>query len=135
MEDNGIKVNENLVRYMKDDIPEYSVANGYEVTKELLQSKEEFTALYAISDLTAFGAYKAISEAGKKIPDDYSVLGFDGIEMSKYFQPSLSTMKQPCEQMVKSSIELLMDIINGKDEKKQLIFQAELLERDSVKEI
>ena len=133
--DNGIKVNENLVRYMKDDIPEYSVANGYEVTKELLQSKEEFTALYAISDLTAFGAYKAISEAGKKIPDDYSVLGFDGIEMSKYFQPSLSTMKQPCEQMVKSSIELLMDIINGKDEKKQLIFQAELLERDSVKEI
>jgi DNA-binding LacI/PurR family transcriptional regulator len=37
--------------------------------------------------------------------------------------------------MVKSSIELLMDIINGKDEKKQLIFQAELLERDSVKEI
>lgn len=133
--DNGIKVNENLVRYMKDDIPEYSVANGYEVTKELLQSKEEFTALYAISDLTAFGAYKAISEAGKKIPDDYSVLGFDGIEMSKYFQPSLSTMKQPCEQMVKSSIELLMDQINGKEEKKQLIFQAELLERDSVKEI
>ena len=47
----------------------------YEVTKELLQSKEEFTALYAISDLTAFGIYKAISEAGKKIPDDYSVLG------------------------------------------------------------
>ena len=44
-------------------------------------------------------------------------------------------MKQPCEQMVKSSTELLMDIINGKDEKKQLIFQAELLERDSVKEI
>ena len=55
--------------------------------------------------------------------------------MSKYFQPSLSTMKQPCEQMVKSSIELLMDQINGKEEKKQLIFQAELLERDSVKEI
>lgn len=127
------KEDENII-YI-DDIPEYSVANGYEVTKELLQSKEEFTALYAISDLTAFGAYKAISEAGKKIPDDYSVLGFDGIEMSKYFQPSLSTMKQPCEQMVKSSIELLMDIINGKDEKKQLIFQAELLERDSVKEI
>lgn len=135
LKDNGIEVNENLIRYMKDDIPEYSVANGYQVTKELLQSKEEFTALYAISDLTAFGVYKAISESGKKIPDDYSVLGFDGIEMSKYFHPSLSTMKQPCEQMVKSSIELLMELISGKDEKKQLIFQAELLERDSVKEV
>ena len=49
--DNGIEVNKNLIRYMKDDIPEYSVANGYQVTKELLQSKEEFSALYAISDL------------------------------------------------------------------------------------
>ena len=133
--DNGIDINDNLIRYMKDDIPEYTVANGYEVTKELLKSKEEFTALYAISDLTAFGAYKAISEEGKSIPDDYSVLGFDGIEMSKYFQPSLSTMKQPCEQMVKSSIDLLMEQINGNNEKKQLIFEAELLERDSVKEI
>ena len=50
-------------------------------------------------------------------------------------QPSLSTMKQPCEQMVKSSIDLLMEQINGNNEKKQLIFEAELLERDSVKEI
>ena len=55
--------------------------------------------------------------------------------MSKYSQPSLSTMKQPCEQMVKSSIDLLMEQINGNNEKKQLIFEAELLERDSVKEI
>lgn len=44
-------------------------------------------------------------------------------------------MKQPCEQMVKSSIDLLMEQINGNNEKKQLIFEAELLERDSVKEI
>ena len=116
---------------MKDDIPEYSVANGYEVTKELLKSNVDFTALYAISDLTAFGAYKAIMEEGKTIPGDYSVLGFDGLDMSRYFQPSLSTMKQPCEQMVKSSIKLLMDAINGNDEKKQLIFEAELLEKES----
>ena len=44
-------------------------------------------------------------------------------------------MKQPCEQMVKSSIKLLMDAINGNDEKKQLIFEAELLEKESVKEL
>ena len=128
LEDNGIEIKDELIRYMKDDIPEYSVANGYEVTKELLKSNVDFTALYAISDLTAFGAYKAIMEEGKTIPGDYSVLGFD-------FQPSLSTMKQPCEQMVKSSIKLLMDAINGNDEKKQLIFEAELLEKESVKEL
>ncbi len=133
LEDNGIDAEQNLIRYMKDDITEYSVANGYEVTKELLQSGEEFTALFAISDLTAFGAYKAILESGKKIPEDYSVMGFDGIELSDYYQPSLTTMKQPCETMVKSSIELLMKLINGEQEKEQKIFEAELLERDSVK--
>lgn len=135
LKDNGIEIKDELIRYMKDDIPEYSVANGYEVTKELLKSNVDFTALYAISDLTAFGAYKAIMEEGKTIPGDYSVLGFDGLDMSRYFQPSLSTMKQPCEQMVKSSIKLLMDAINGNDEKKQLIFEAELLEKESVKEL
>lgn len=135
MKDNGIETDEQLIRYMRYDIPEYSVANGYAVTKELLESGVDFTAIYAISDLTAFGAYKAILEAGKKIPEDYSVMGFDGIETSKYFHPSLTTMVQPCEKMVKSSIQLLMDAINGNDERKQLIFEADLCERDSVKEL
>lgn len=135
LKDNEIEVDESLIRYMRHDIPEYSVENGYAVTKELLESDVPFTAIYAISDLTAFGAYKAILESGKRIPEDYSVMGFDGIEISQYFHPSLTTMVQPCEEMVKSSIDLLMEAINGKDEKKQLIFEAKLLERDSVKDL
>lgn len=135
LKDNGIEYDPKLIRFMKTDIPEYSAANGYQVTKELLESGIEFTALYAISDLIAFGAYKAIFEAGKNIPEDYSVMGFDGLEMTKYYNPSLTTIVQPCDKMVKSSIELLMRAINGDTEKKQLIFDADLLERDSVAEI
>ncbi|MCI8956937.1 MAG: LacI family transcriptional regulator [Eubacterium sp.] len=133
LRDHGVDTEENLIFHMKHEIPEYSIENGYIVTKELLESQVSFTALYAISDLTAFGAYKAILEAGKKIPDDYSVIGFDGIDISKYFHPSLTTMKQPCEEMVKSSIKLLMEAIHGNDEKKQCIFQANLIERESVR--
>ena len=133
LRDHGIDIEEKLIRHMKHEIPEYSIENGYMVTKELMESEVSFTALYAISDLTAFGAYKAILEAGKKIPDDYSVIGFDGIDISKYFHPSLTTMKQPCEEMVKSSIKLLMEAIHGQNEKKQCIFQADLIERESVK--
>lgn len=135
LEDNGIEVNERLIRYMRDDIPEYSVDNGYEVTKELLASGEEFTALFAISDLTAFGAYKAIMEAGKKIPDDYSVMGFDGIELTQFYHPALTTMVQPCEEMIKTSIKMLMDEIDGKKQVEEHIFEAKLLERGSVKYI
>lgn len=133
LKDNGIEIDDKLIWHMKHEIPEYSIENGYVVTKELLESGIDFTALYAISDLTAFGAYKAIFEAGKSIPEDYSVMGFDGIDISKYLHPALTTMQQPCEEMVKSSINLLMDAIKGKNEKQQLIFKANLLERDSVK--
>lgn len=135
LKDNGIEYDSKLVRFMREDIPEYTVANGYAVTKDLLNEGMDFTALYTISDLTAFGAYKAISEAGKQIPDDYSVLGFDGLEMTNYFIPTLTTMEQPCEELVKSSIELLMDAINGNKENKQVVLDAKLMERDSVKEL
>lgn len=133
--DNGLEVNEDLICYMKEDIPEYTIENGYEVAKDLLESGVECTAIYAISDLIAFGVYRAIYEKGKRIPEDYSVMGFDGLEMGKYYCPSLTTMKQPCEEMVKSSIKILMDAINGDTENKQLFFDANLLERDSVKKI
>lgn len=133
--DNGITADEKLIRYMRDDILEYSVANGYAVTKELLESHTDFTALYAISDLIAFGAYKAIYEAGMRIPEDISVMGFDGLYISAYYHPSLTTMQQPCAQMVKASIDMLMGAIGGDTAKKQLVFDADLLERDSVKRI
>lgn len=132
LKDNNIEFDPSLVAFMKNDIPEYSAANGYAVTKELIESGTEFTALYVISDVTAFGAYKAISEMGMKIPEDYSVVGFDGLEMTKYFVPSLTTMEQPCEELVRSSIKLLMEAINGDRENRQLIFDAKMIERDSV---
>jgi LacI family transcriptional regulator len=132
LRDNGIAYDKELVCYMRDDIPEYSAANGYAVTRDLINSGVPFTALYAISDLVAFGAYKAILEAGKRIPEDYSVIGFDGLELTKYFHPSLTTVEQPCEEMVQHSIQALMEAINGDTEHKRLIFEAKLLERDSV---
>lgn len=135
LKDNGIEFDEHLVGYMKEELPEYSIINGYTVANEIIKSGVDFTALYAVSDLVAFGACKAITDSGKKIPDDYSVMGFDGLEMTNYFNPALTTIEQPCEEMVKSSIKLLMDAINGENEQKQLIFDAKLLERDSVKSI
>ena len=88
-----------------------------------------------ISDLTAFGAYKAIYDAGKKIPDDYSVVGFDGIEMTKYMYPALTTIRQPAAEMIKCAIELLTKAIAGEVDNRLIVFDAELIEQDSVKDI
>jgi LacI family transcriptional regulator len=133
--DHGIDFDPELVRFMKDDIQEYTVENGYAVMKELLEKDLEFTALYAVSDITAFGAYKAIMEKGLRIPEDISVMGFDGLDVGKYYHPSLTTMKQPAGEMVRESIRLLMKQIDGDKEHHKVLLEAKLLERDSVKKI
>ena len=135
LEANGIEYKPELVAYQRDDLPDYSSENGYSVMKDLLASGVEFTAVFVVSDLTAFGAYKAIYDAGKKIPDDYSVVGFDGIEMTKYMYPALTTVRQPAEEMIKSAIGVLTKAIAGDTETHQIIFEAELVVQDSVKEI
>lgn len=133
--DHGIELDPKLVRYMKQDLREYSPENGYAVAKELLEEGVDFTALYVVSDNTAFGACKAILESGKRIPEDYSVAGFDGIKLSRYYHPSLTTMEQPCEKMAEESIRLLIDLIEGKKENQHKIFDAKLLEGESVRRI
>ncbi len=132
----GIELDPSLVLYMKDDIEAYTPANGYAVTKELLDSGREFSALFTISDTTAIGACKAILEAGKRVPEDYSVVGFDGIDMALYYHPSLTTISQPKEEMARASIKMLLDLIEEKPVKSnQLIFPAQLHPGESTQKM
>ena len=132
----GIEVDPGLVLYMKDDIEAFTPANGYAVTRELLESGRDFTALFTMSDTTAIGACKAILEAGKRVPDDYSVAGFDGIDMANYYHPSLTTICQPKEEMARASIKMLLDLIEDRPVRQnQQIFAAELLVGESTKQI
>ena len=120
---------------MKKDIDEFTVENGYVVTKELIASKKEFTAVYCISDLTAIGAYRAIYDAGLKIPDDISVVGFDGIELGDYMNPRITTMVQPRHEMALESVRILLKLISHEEGIADTVFPTELLTRDSVKKI
>ena len=135
LEDNGIPFDEKLVISMKQSNVSYSMENGYEATKELLATGEEFTALYAIADTLAIGACRAIYEAGRKVPEDYSVVGFDGIDLGKYFCPSLSTLKQPVEQMARATVLLLFDILSGKKSHQHTVFEGEIVIRESTREL
>ena len=64
-----------------DGQPTYSMESGYAMAMRLLESGKEFTCIYAISDNIAVGACKALFNAGKKVPDDYSVASFDGLPL------------------------------------------------------
>jgi len=135
LQDNGIVNEKNLIRYMKDEMDSYSMENGYAVTKELLQSEEEFTAIYAICDSIAIGACKAIFDAGKKVPEDYSVAGFDGLDIAHYYNPSVTTIRQPVEEMAEATIKILFDVIRKKTSAQHKTFSGEFIIGQSTKSI
>lgn len=80
-------------------IDRYSKESGYQMMKQLLKGKDLPTAIVCCSDPIAIGAYRAIAEAGYKIPEDISVVGFDDIEDAKYCMPPLTSMKADCLYM------------------------------------
>ncbi len=135
LEEHGISFRQELIKSMDETVEPYSMENGYQATRQLLDSKEEFTALYAISDMMAVGALRAIHEAGKRVPEDYSVVGFDGIDIGKYCIPTITTVNQPIEEMAKETIGLLFDIIAGKKKHQHKVFSGEIVIRESTKSI
>ena len=82
---------------------------GYEATKELLAESRCFTALFAYNDLCAIGAIRALDEAGLRVPEDVSVVGFDDIPGASYSRPSLTTVRQPMQEMGQLAARTLLD--------------------------
>lgn len=131
-DERGLAVPEELICYVQEDVDHYSMENGYLTAKKLLESGKEVTAIYAVADSLAIGACRAVLEAGKRIPEDISVAGYDGIEMGEYYNPKLTTIKQPVEEIAKKTIRLLLDVIAERREHQQIVFPAQLIEREST---
>ncbi len=135
LKDNGIGRDNRLVRRMSENTWEFSISSGYAVTKELLADNTDFTAIYACSDYAAIGACKAICETGKTVPGDYSVAGYDGLEIGRFYNPPITTISQPINDMLKKTFELLLDEINGDETRQTVVFPGELLAGGSVRDI
>lgn len=133
LKDNGIPVRDEMILTMKPEIADYSLENGYVVMKEFLKQKIPCTAVFAISDILAIGACKAISEAGFCVPEDISLAGFDGVEIGKYVIPSLTTVKQPVGSIARETSRILFDIIANKANHQHCVFDGELVIRESTK--
>ncbi len=124
--DAGFPVSEAHVAYAG----EFSYEAGCEAAKALLQ-RAKFTCLFCISDILAFGAMRAIHDAGLSVPGDISVVGFDGLEEGRYFVPSLATMKQPDAEMAYESVHVLLNHIRSRAPHQHKLFDAVFFEGES----
>lgn len=83
---------------------------GYRLTKQFLEKKIEFSAIFAFSDEMAAGAISALHDFGLKVPDNVSVLGFDDIALASRLNPRLTTIHQPIEEFVNKTLEAFLDL-------------------------
>lgn len=88
---------------------------GYRQTQQLLRLADPPTAIYAVSDKSAMGAYQAISEAGLKIPDDISVVGTDDVEQAQMLNPPLSTFHIPTFDLGRTAARTLYSLLEHQE--------------------
>lgn len=89
----------------------YSYQDGYNATQHLIANGRSFTALFAQADVMAIGAIRALHNNGLRVPEDVSVMGFDGLPLCGFLVPQLTTVAQSTKAMAKRSVELLVEHI------------------------
>jgi LacI family repressor for deo operon, udp, cdd, tsx, nupC, and nupG len=112
---------------------QWGFRNGYNAMNELLRDAEPPTAVFAASDELAIGAYRALAEAGMRVPHDISIMGFDNIEASAYTTPPLTTVNQPFLQLGQEAFSLLMRMLDGEQANpSNVLLPAEIVIREST---
>ena len=131
LKDNGIEFDPALVISTEPGLLE-----GKQAMHQLLTLPDRPTAVFAVSDHLAFGALSSIKQAGLKVPQDISLVGFDGVEFVAYCDPPLTTVRVPAYEMGRLAVKVLMDAID-QDIKRPLQYclDADLIIRKSCSEL
>lgn len=113
----------------------FSPRGGYEAAMSFFPLNPDTTAVFAMSDPMAIGIIRALKDLGKRVPEDVSVFGFDGVEMGAYTIPSLTTIRQPVQELAQASVDVLLDVLAGGKSGQRRLLKAGLQERESVARI
>lgn len=113
---------------------DYSYESGFKSAQELMTRNKKIDCIFCGNDIIALGAMDAMRIIGLKIPEDVSVVGFDNIRMAAWPPYSLTTWEQPLEEMVDSTVRILLDEINHKEASpKVIMMKGHMVVRNSVK--
>lgn len=128
LQEAGIAVEEELV----EETGVFDLSAAYEATRRLLRRRSDLTAIFSISDSMATAAIKALHDEGRSVPEDCSVTAIDGIEMTAYTLPSLTTMAQPQTELGTTAVSALVDMIEHRSGNRHVLLPARLRMGGSV---
>ncbi len=110
----------------------FSLRGAYETAKAFFAAQPDATAVFAMSDTVAMGVIRALTDMGRSVPGDVSIVGYDGVEMGKFFIPRLTTVAQPINDIARESVTMLMDMLENGEDPRHVIVDAALILRESV---
>ena len=107
---------------------------GYKPMQGLLEKSRDFTAIFCFNDIAAIGAIRALKDAGLRVPEDVSVVGFDDIQSAAYSTPSLTTVRQPLFEMGQRGAQILLERIANREAPypAEIVMAPELVVREST---
>ncbi|WP_406247898.1 LacI family DNA-binding transcriptional regulator [Microbacterium sp. M] len=113
-------------------IANLTFADADAAAEDLLGRTPRFTAAVVTADILAIGLIKAFARRGIRVPEDFSLVGFDDLPIAEMVTPSLSTVRQDIAEKARAAVELLMDQLDGRRDPRRIILDPQLLVRDSV---
>jgi DNA-binding LacI/PurR family transcriptional regulator len=113
-------------------IGDFTRESGARAMRQLLTEEPGLDAVFVASDLMAHGALRTLREAGRRVPDDVAVIGFDDIEMAQYMEPPLTTVHQPIVEIGRRMAGQLLALASGADVPASVVLPTDLVIRDSA---
>ncbi len=113
----------------------FSMGGACDTARRFFEQMPDTTAVFAMSDTVAMGVIRALNDMGRSGAEDVGVVGFDGIEMSKFFNPRLTTVEQPVNAIARESVQILMAMLEDDASPRHIIVDAKLVMRESVRRI
>lgn len=110
----------------------YSMESGYTAMERLLERAPEITAVFALSDMMAVGALRALADRGLRVPQDLSVAGYDGVALGRFCIPRLTTVRQNVTRLATRSVEILLHCVEENSPAVHEIVPFEMVEGESV---
>ena len=130
-----LKIDPKLVVQLKSD--SFTSEPGYVAAQALLNSGVPFSAIFAFNDISAIGAIRAIREAGLRVPEDISIVGFDDLPSAAFQNPALTTVRQPLQDMGTIAVQHLLQRIKEKplaEAQDLIVVEPQFIERNSTAE-
>ncbi|WP_432013108.1 LacI family DNA-binding transcriptional regulator [Streptomyces cucumeris] len=112
-------------------VGDFTQESGVVAMRELLERQPGLDAVFVASDLMAIGVLRALRQAGRRVPDDVAVVGFDDIEPARYTEPPLTTVRQPIAEIGRRLAGQLLRLASGESIEPALVLPTELVVRDS----